>query len=439
MANMAIRLPKDPKDHDYEDQVAAMLLACGYYLETRLILKKGTEEVLEFDAIATPVSDYFNRRVVEVKSGSWGVSDLFKLYGQTLYTHNEGAWLIHKQKASQTKLEAISEVCKSVPVKTLYIDLQNESTKAASDDIPPAIEMPQDIRDLLFATAWWSRCADRVAQARFKQWIKSDTSGAEALTKARLYCAQLEASLFKDTPIRRADAMYDAYKEAPQLTSSLINHVAATSKCDLLTVRRSVTNDGERPHLQYIMSLEQKARIAIIKNAYDALAAEKQNAGEGKPWHGSSWDSMYKAFLPAAFKGGMRDLDENPHAQSAAFFLQVFIDVLGGFYFPDDPSDVALVSAMTGVPADHVPRMVGLLDCFFPIARGWVHKGEKGIHFIKGVPAYVRGAGCFVRESQNGSGWTSKNDSAYWTVKWHNALYRLLEPTLGASAGEAEA
>lgn len=271
---MAIRLPKDPKDHDYEDQVAAMLLASGYYLETRLILKKGTEEVLEFDAIATPVNDYFNRKVVEVKSGGWGVSDLFKLYGQTLYTQHKSAWLIHKQSVSPTKLEAIAEVCKSVPVKALYINLHDKATKEASDDIPPSIEMPQDVRNLLFATAWWSRCADRVAQARFKQWVKSDTSGTEIITKARLYCAQLEASLFKDTPIRRADAMYDAYKEAPQLTSSLIKHVVGTSKQDLKTVRRSVTDNAERPYLQYIMALEQKARIAIIKNAYDALAAE---------------------------------------------------------------------------------------------------------------------------------------------------------------------
>jgi hypothetical protein len=68
---MTIKLPKDPKDHDYEDQISAMLLASGYYLETRLILKKGTEEVLEFDAIVTPVNDYTNRKIVEVKSGGW--------------------------------------------------------------------------------------------------------------------------------------------------------------------------------------------------------------------------------------------------------------------------------------------------------------------------------------------------------------------------------
>ena len=428
---MAIRLPKDPKDHDYEDQVAAMLLAHGYYLETRLILKKGSEEVLEFDAIATPTNDYSNRKIVEVKSGGWGLSDLFKLYGQTLYTEHESSWLIHKQSVGATKKEAIAEVCKKIPVTTLYVDLRDKHTRAASDDIPTAVDMDKDTRHLVFAAAWWSRCADRVAQARFKQWIKGDTSGAEVLANAKLYCAQLEASLFKDSPLRRADAMYDAYKAAPQLTSSLIQHVVKITGQDIAKVRKTVTDNAERPHLQYIMALEHKARIAIIKNAYDALIAEKAGTGQGKPWTGGSWNALYKAFLPAAFKEGMQALDASPHAQSTAFFLQVFIDVLGGFYFPEDPEDVELVSAMTGVPTDAVASMVEILDSFFPIGAGWVHKGDKSLHFLKGVPAYVRGAGCFARESLRGKDWAAKNASSYWTTKWHNALYELLEPTLG--------
>jgi hypothetical protein len=233
--------------------------------------------------------------------------------------------------------------------------------------------------------------------------------------------------------------MYDAYKESPQLTSSLINHVVNTSGEDLKKVRRTVTDNAERPYLQYIMALEHKARIAIIKNAYDALIAEKAGAGDGEPWSGGSWDALYKEFLPAAFKDGMQALDASPYAQRAAFFLQVFIDVLGGFYFPADPEDVKLVSQMTDVPTDTVPQMVAMLDSFFPIPGGWVYKGDKGVDFIKGVPAYVRGAGCFARESLRGKEWLSANESSYWTVNWHNALYKLLEPTLATKESGKEA
>lgn len=430
---MAIRLPDDPKDHYYEDQVAAMLLASGYYLEARLILKSGTEEVLEFDAIATPVNDYGNRKVVEVKSGGWGVGDLFKLYGQSMFTGHRAAWLIHKQPILPTKKDAISEVCQKIPIQTLYFDYCDQHTRDASDKIPTALDFDKEIRSLVFVTAWWARCADRVAQARFKQWVKSDTSGAEIIQKARTYCAELEVSLFKDTPIRRADSMYDAYKAAPQLTSSLVSHVVASSGESLKSVRLTVTDNGERPYLQYMMALEQKARIAIIKNAYDALLLEKSSSNESQPWNGASWDVHYKAFLPDAFHAGMKTLDSSAYANHAAYFLQVFIDVLGGFYFPHDASDLALVASVTGLPVETIPDMVNLLDAFFPIPNGWIFEGSSGIHFIKGVPAYVRGVGCFARGAINGKDWAKSNPSSYWTTKWHNALYALLEPTFKSS------
>jgi hypothetical protein len=428
---MTIKLPKDPKDHDYEDQISAMLLASGYYLETRLILKKGTEEVLEFDAIVTPVNDYTNRKIVEVKSGGWGLSDLFKLYGQTMYTRHQAAWLIHKQPLNSTKKEALAGVCESIPVKTFRVNIQDKQT--SSDEIPTAIDMDDSFRHLILATAWWSRIADRIAQAKFKQWLKSEVAGAEILHKARVYCTQLENSLFKDSPLRRADAMYDAYKAAPQLTSALIGHVVEQSGEDLKQVRKSVTDTAQRVYLQYIMALEQKARIAIIKNAYDAVLLEKATSDEKKPWSGASWN-FYKAVLPPAFPEGMQALDAYAHAHSAAYFLQVFIEVLGGFYFPNDPEDVKLVAGVTGVPPDTIPQMVGMLDLFFPIPAGWVFKGQGDMHFIKGVPAYVRGAGCFAREFVRGANWSSESPSPYWTIKWHNALYEVLKPTLGAEA-----
>lgn len=435
---MSITLPKDPKDHDYEDQIAAMLLASGYYLETRLILKKGSEEVLEFDAIATPTNDYTNRKIVEVKSGAWGVSDLFKLYGQMMYTNHKSAWLIHKKATSETKKAAIQELSTKIPVSTIYINVTDSSVAFESEEIPVAITMDEKLRNLVFVVAWWSRSGDRVAQGRFKTWVKSDTSGAEPVAKAKTYCGQLEESLFQSTPLGRADAIYNAYKEAPQLTSSLINHVVSSSKQSLKDVRRTVTDTSERPHLQYIMALEHKARIAIIKNAYDAILAEKSTTEDASPWSGKSWDSLYKMVLPPSFREGMKSLDSNTNAQHVAFFLQVFIDVFGGFYFPHDGEELQNIAAATGVEPSAVPGMIEMLDSFFPIPAGWIHKTDGDIHFIKGVPAYVRGAGCFAREYLYGKKWMDRYSASYWTTRWHNALYELLQPTLKVAESEGE-
>jgi len=435
---MSIQLPKDPKDHDYEDQIAAMLLASGYYLETRLILKKGSEEVLEFDAIVTPTNDYTNRRIVEVKSGAWGMSDLFKLYGQTMYTKHSAAWLIHKKMLSTTKKAAILELSEKIPVSTIYINLANQPAKTKCGEIPEAIEMDEKLQNLVFVVAWWSRSGDRVAQGRFKTWIKSDTTEAEAIKKARVYCGQLEESLFKSSPLARADAIYDAYKKAPQLTSSLINHVVSTSGQNLKQVRCSVTDTSGRPHLQYIMALEHKARIAIIKNAYDAILVEKTKTHDPSPWSGKTWDSLYKMLLPPSFRDGIKCLDAHPKAQHVAFFLQVFIEVFGGFYFPHDNDELQNIAAATGVEPASVPDMIGMLDSFFPIPKGWVCKVDGDIHFVKGVPAYIRGAGCFAREYLYGKDWMKRYAASYWTTCWHNALYELLQPTHKAACSETE-
>lgn len=430
---MTIQLPKDPKDHDYEDQIAAILLASGYYLETRLILKKGSEEVLEFDAIATPTNDYTNRRIVEVKSGSWGMPDLFKLYGQTMYTNHEAAWLIHKKATSTTKKAAIQDLSENIPVSTIHINLAEQPAKTEYEEIPEAIAMDEKLRNLIFVVAWWSRSGDRVAQGRFKAWTKSDTTEAEAIKKARVYCGQLEESLFKSSPLARADAIYDAYKKAPQLTSSLINHVVSSTGETLKQVRHSVTDTAERPHLQYIMSLEHKARIAIIKNAYDTILGEKLKTHDMLPWSEKTWDTIYKTILPSSFQEGMKCLDAHPKAQHVAFFLQVFIEVFGGFYFPDDNDELQSIAAATGIEPSEIPEMIAMLDSFFPIQYGWIYKADGDIHFIKGVPAYIRGAGCFAREYLYGKDWMQRYASSYWLPQWHNALYELLQPTLKAT------
>ncbi|OBS08002.1 hypothetical protein [Acidihalobacter prosperus] len=422
---MPIRLPKDAHGYDYEDQICSLLQAHGYYLETRLILKKGSEEVLEFDALATPTNDYQNRKVVEVKSGKWGISDIFKLYGQVLYTSETHAWLIHKKVTNETKKGAIQEVCGSVPVSTININIDGEEK---SENIPVGLDIPEKIAKCIFLTSWWSRSADRIAQSKFREWCKSHAEIPEAIRNTQNYLAALDECLFKKSPISRVDALYDAYKVYPQITSSLINYVADTSQDNVKAVRSSVSDKYGRAHLQYVMAQEFRARIAIIKNAYDALLEEADS--QSKKGNAFSWGNLIKALLPDSFKNGMNALSKFEYAQHIPYFLQVFIEVFGGFYCPTDERELLQISEATGIPSEKIPEALELLDEFFPIPNGWVHKGN-GVNFVKGVPAYLRGAGCFARQDLYGEDWKSEFPQINWQIpNWHNALYKLLEPTL---------
>lgn len=422
---MPIRLPKNAKELDYEDQICSILHAHGYYLETRLVLKKGSEEVLEFDALATPTNDYQNRKVVEVKSGKWGVSDIFKLYGQTLYTSENHAWLIHKITPTETKKKAIQEVCGSVPVTAININIDEEGK---SENIPSGLEIPDSIAKVIFTTSWWSRSADRIAQSNFRSWCKGHIEMPEQVKNAQNYLSEIDESIFRKTPLSRVNAIYEAYKAYPKITSSLIEHVAKHSKTKVEIVRRSVSDEYGKTYLQYVMSQEFRARISIIKNAYDSILDEANS--ESRKGNKYTFENLTKKLLPNSFINGMSALSKFEYAQHLPYFLQTFIEIFGGFYCPTDDRELLYISQATGIPIEKIPEALSLLDKFFPIPNSWVHQGN-GIRFLKGVPAYLRGAGCFARQYLYGDDWANSFPQINWQIpKWHNALYKILEPSL---------
>jgi hypothetical protein len=176
------------------------------------------------------------------------------------------------------------------------------------------------------------------------------------------------------------------------------------------------------------MAQEYRARVAIIKNAYDALLREADKPE--KTQCGISLEAITKELLPESFKSGMDLLREFPHPEKVPYFLQVFVEVFGGFYVPDDERELDNIEQATGIPKSDIPGALGVLDAFFPIPNGWTHYGT-GVRLLKGVPAYLRGAGCFCRQDLYGKNWSDEFPQIAWQItNWHNALYKLLEPSL---------
>lgn len=76
-----ISLPDLPKDEYYEDFVAALLCAGGYYIEKRIDLREPTN-ILELDVVTSKYySDYVEKTLSEIKSAGWEISDVFKVRG----------------------------------------------------------------------------------------------------------------------------------------------------------------------------------------------------------------------------------------------------------------------------------------------------------------------------------------------------------------------
>ena len=343
-----------------------------------------------------------------------------------MYMDEQDAKLIHKKPVSDTKKQAIDEVIKNVPVTPLHVNIDSDDPLGA---IPSGLEITSDLTAAIFLGSWWARSAERVAQKRFRDYFKSFQDKPEVVECAKTYVDAIAECLFRKTPLSRVDALYDAYKEAPQLTSSLIDYIVENSNESKQAVRASVFNNHERPYLQHVAAKEFSARISIIKNAYDAVLQERNTLeSDGIGW---SWDGLIKSVLPVAFRRGMEELAEFPLPNNIPFFLQVFVEVFGGFYYPENDRENDAISAATGIPVDVIPNALSLLDIFFPIPNGWLFKGDE-IHMLKGVPAYLRGAGCFTRDSLYGEDWKSDVSSRQrqFLGEWHNALYHILEPSL---------
>ena len=70
-----LQLPAIPKDCYYEDYVASILNAGGFYLDRSVHLSEDGTDLLELDVVATKFeNDHYDETIVEVKSGGWGVS-----------------------------------------------------------------------------------------------------------------------------------------------------------------------------------------------------------------------------------------------------------------------------------------------------------------------------------------------------------------------------
>ena len=160
----------------------------------------------------------------------------------------------------------------------------------------------------------------------------------DIVLSAQQYLASISDCLFKKNPLSRVNALYSAYKFAPQLTSNLVQHASVADNEILSSVRKSVFDRDGRPHLQYVAAQEYRSRLAIIKNAYDALLEEEiSQKQQGKKF---IWQNFIKAILPANFQLGMGELRDYEHAQKLPFFLQIFIEVFGGFYCPNDDREL---------------------------------------------------------------------------------------------------
>ncbi len=289
--------------------------------------------------------------------------------------------------------------------------------------------MDDSLRTTILSIAWFQQITQRLCYARFIHYCKTNADD-DLVSKARQYQRAVQQSFFERSPLRRVYYLYKAYQDRPRMSGEFASRLAGS---DSRQIWDKVNDTHEYPWLQYVMLLEHRAGLAIIKNALDHVLAP--NSGEKTISIGGrtlSWSNLLEGLMPDGFRQGIEELREHPYGTRIPYLMQVFIELFGGFYFTDIEDDVDLLAKITGISNNRISECLGLMDVFSPFEGRWFYEQVGQLRCMKMVPGFVRGAGCFFRKAVHSiEDYSAKYPRMGWLLgKWHNALYHILEAEL---------
>lgn len=436
---MAINLPTQPTGDQYEDLVAACLKALGYFTETRLVLREGGTEVLELDVVATPVGQRPDaKRLFEAKKEPARFRNIFKLYGQRMFLEIGEACLATPVALDAASAQVHAGKGARMGVRVCHFHLESSTTVLA----PAFNELTVILRDRIVAAAWYHQIARRIACSEFISDCKTRAPTSELHGLARRYEMRVQETFFQETPLARAEALYDAYRASPRLPGDLVSAIAQSRSVDPQGIWNLVNDTDQLLAVQYLMFAENVARIAVLKNALDDVV---QRGATPLPTARVRIGGVDVAWplhnLPTRFVAGLELLRTHPYGLRLPYLYQCFVELLGGFIAYTNQSELQLIEQITGVPRNEILPALTLLDHFFAPEGGTCFYKQGGeILVLKMVPGFVRGGGCFLRnmvfELHNYDDYCSK--MGFLLSKWHNALYAVLEPVLKGNARAKE-
>jgi hypothetical protein len=419
---------------DLEHYVAALFQVGRYYVEKNLIERVPTD-VLELDVVASDFAGVQpNPVLIEVKGGSWGWGDLFKMLGWKTYLGIPRAVLFVKSSAGK-------------PIENMSVKMAPHGISVVSFDETP------DPLDLLAAAGlgasssgpnvWlWrhSYSIERKLTAVVAEACRAhpDRQGPQAALKYQRLVN--DGTFFAKNPFERLSMLYDAYKEHPKLTLACAVELGGGPYDPLAeaapnAVLKEALVEGKHQLIQACMFIEHRARLALLRAAID-YACEFPTVppvGQGNiAWHQLVVDS-----LPQSFKSGLEWLQKQPSFRRYAVFWQQFLWGWGGFYLDHRrEEEFAWMGTYSGIPTEEVPVALSAFDQLFPAPSGWLTTaGWTDVRITRMVPTYFQGLGAHHRrqeyELQDGFG---SIGGAQYTAsdlsRWNNTAVAFLTDSI---------
>jgi hypothetical protein len=428
---MSIGLPKSPTSRQYEDLVSASLVALGHYVEARMRFVGNSATVSEFDVLATPSNEGFlNRILVEGRPEAWGYGDLFRLYGWRTLLGLDQARLVHLYEPQEYRPDELKIIANRIHVPCRLLALDGYDLDRS---VPRATAVSELLRRKVTDVAWFAQISQRIACGQFALYCRQHADN-ELCVAGQNYRSALEASFVIRDPLNRLASLYHAYQECPNLTGRLVEAVSPRGKHSQIEMWEKLKDSSETLWLQYALLLEMKVRVAMVQSALEHLLGGKLLGGQVTYASRTlSAREFWEDVLPAPMREAITKISEGPYATRLPYALQSFIELFGGFFI-ERADEMELMATLWGVPREAVEPLLASFDNIFPISKGasWYFREKEGLAYLKAVPAFVRGAGCYLRYMiQDLTDYKKRYaGSDLRLTRWHTSLNRVLEVEL---------
>lgn len=431
MAKSGASLPKFPKAYEFEEYVAAYLQAGGQYVE-RNIVERDKVDILELDIVSTDY-DYDPPAIslIEVKSGNWSSADVFKIRGWMEYLNiEEGAFIVQKLRPYIKKYQ---KRAKEIDVSLIVLeDLKNSAAK-----LKPLCGDTDEIDVASWRFANWT---ERQILRRLKE-LKKSNPAAERFSFLENYLYEINSATFLERNIlSKLRKLFEMFTDAPHLSAKCAAEMKGGKFVfDHDVIDSSIFSDTFYRHryneIQISTYVEHKLRAAIIKNVVDFVLYKADETKTKKKSNILGFEVDEFDLLPKTFRNAIASIEKEKYVHRYPVFWQWFLWIFGGFILEDKiDEEFELLSKVSGIPVNQIPKAFAVYDELFPLANGWFIPADanSNIRRMHLFPSPFRGIGANYRryryakkdkfEKLKLSGRYSLSD----LIQWNNCVVEVL-------------
>lgn len=397
-----IRLPDLPKDEYYEDFVAALLCAGGYYIEKRIDLRDPTN-ILELDVVTSKYySDHVEKTLSEIKSAGWGISDVFKVRGWLDFLEFSKASFVclNTNKKDFTQMQ---KVAKELNIDLLEIKIEEKNIQ--KDDLLEVYNIKisdKNLYDCAVNCIRFALCCERNMVYKYLKPLAKDPSALLSLNNTNDFLYKVcNHSFFQNNAYDRIKEVFEAFTCFRNLTARMDTEKLKGEYPN--TDEVSLSNESyttlyykcpaKKSPLHVALYAELMCRITMLQLCIEESFRDKGLQGFRK--------MIERMSLPNNIWDGIVTLQSShKYYHLYSHFWQIFIYVFGGFILEEKTNEeYEMLSELTKIPIDEIPNALMAFDILFPLGtnNSWFFLTNSNIKLLKFIPPQLCGVGANFR------------------------------------------